>query len=188
MKTPPAWTQALLQNLAQVDGAAASYLQTRRVKIGFNKQSSSTAAIWTPGRRIYLNAKYFSPETPPDDPRVLSLLIHEVRHLQQGFFTALSVYGELEAWQLGFRVEKALTGRTHPPVIEEMLTLPLNRDREVLEHARRLMLAYAGPGYRADLLPLYPLGQEIRYWVKKLTGLGRKDTLERQPEDKGDVR
>jgi len=168
MKTPPEWAQSLLQNLAQVDEASLQYLQSRRVKIGFRKQSAATAAIWTPGQRIYLNPKYFSPDTSPNDPRVLSLLIHEVRHLQQGFFTALSVYGELEAWQLGFRVEQKLTGRTLPPVIEEMLSLPLNWDREVLEQARKLMLTYAGKGYRADLLPLYPLGKEIKYWLKQL--------------------
>jgi len=167
MKISPEWHATLLQHLAEVDEASYQYIQSKRVKIGFRKQSVATAAIWTPGQRIYLNPKYFSPENKPNDPRVLGLLIHEVRHLQQGFFTALSVYGELEAWQIGFRVEKALTGQTLPPVIEEMLSLPLGWNREVLEHARQLMLAYAGKGYRADLLPLYPLGKEIAYWFKK---------------------
>jgi hypothetical protein len=27
------------------------------------------------------------------------------------------------------------------------------------------MQAYAGKGYRVDLLPLFPIGREIRYWV-----------------------
>jgi hypothetical protein len=48
-----------------------------------------------------------------------------------------------------------------------MLSLPLTYDRDVLRRARNLMQAYAGKGYRADLLPLYPLGKEIRY---RLTG------------------
>ena len=46
--------------------------------------------------------------------------------------------------------------------IEEMLSLPLGWDRAVLRPARELMQEYAGKGYRADLLPLYPLGKEIR--------------------------
>jgi hypothetical protein len=41
----------------------------------------------------------YSYNQPLNDPRIFTLNIHEVRHLQQGFFTALSVYGELEAWQ-----------------------------------------------------------------------------------------
>ena len=168
MKTPAAWKASLLDSLNQVDAEAVHWIETRRVKIGFLKQSDATAAIWTLGQRIYLNPKYFSPMTPPNDPRILAILCHEVCHLRQGVFTAMSVYGELEAWQLGFRIEQNLSGRTLPPVIEEMLTLPLNLDRKVLAHARQLMLAYAGKGYRADLLPLYPLGKEIKFWLKKI--------------------
>lgn len=168
MQLPSTWKTALLTSLQAVDAEAVHFLETRRVKIGFRKQSSATAAIWTPGQRIYLNPQYFSPTTPPNDPRVLALICHEICHLRQGFFTALSVYGELEAWQLGFRIEHRLTGRPYPPVITELMALPLSWEREPLEKARQLMLTYAGKGYRADLLPLYPLGKEIQYWLKKI--------------------
>jgi hypothetical protein len=49
------------------------------------------------------------------------------------------------------------------PSIEKLLALPLSWDRAVLGQACRLMQEYAGKGYRADLLPYYPLGKEIRY-------------------------
>jgi hypothetical protein len=45
------------------------------------------------------------------------------------------------------------------------MTLPLEYDREVLRKAATLMQQYAGKGYRVDLLPLFPAGREIKYWV-----------------------
>jgi hypothetical protein len=83
--------------------------------------------------------------------------------LQQGIVVALSVYGELEAWQLQFRLYHTLTNAKMHTAIAEMLSLPLNWDRNVLQRARELMQDYAGKGYRADLLPLYPIGKEISY-------------------------
>jgi hypothetical protein len=171
------WIDAVLENLSRVeeDGApAVEFLRTRRTPIGFFTKNAVTGpiwaaagAVWAPNGGIYLNARHFPFETTsPADAGVLSLFVHEVKHLQQGPVTALSVYGELEAWQLGFRVFQRLTGQPHHPVIEKMMALPLNWDRDVLQQARLLMLEYAGKGYRADLLPLYPLHREIRYWLK----------------------
>ena len=146
------------------------YLRSHRTKIRFNRQSISTGAIWFIDGNIYLNTRYYSTQTMHNDPHLLSLIVHEVCHLQQGFFTALSVYGELEAWQLGFRVYQSLTG--HLPLgrgenphaaLLEIMSLPLGWDRQVLRRAQILMQEYAGKGYRADLLPLYPLRKEIRH-------------------------
>jgi hypothetical protein len=36
-----------------------------------------------------------------------------------------------------------------------------------MKQAVTLMQADAGKGYRADLLPLYPLGREIKYWITR---------------------
>ena len=47
------------------------------------------------------------------------------------------------------------------------MTLPLEYDRDVLKKAATLMQAYAGKGYRIDLLPLYPLGRELKYRLTK---------------------
>ena len=100
----------------------------------------------------------------------MSLVVHEVRHLQQGWLVALSILGELEAWQLQFRYLQSIrAGKgehgTVSPAIGELLDLPLSWDRTVLRRARALMRAYGGRKYRADLLPLYPLHKEVLYLV-----------------------
>jgi hypothetical protein len=76
---------------------------------------------------------------------------------------ALSIYGELDAWQLEFRVYRTLLGKELPGALNDLLALPLGWDRAVLREARRLMQVYAGKRYRADLLPLYPIHQELAY-------------------------
>jgi len=117
--------------------------------------------------------RHYSYETPLDDLRVKTLIIHEARHLQQGMVTALSVYGELDAWQLEFGIYHRVQGQYPHPVIAELMTLPLKYDRGVLKKAAVLMQAYAGKGYRVDLLPLYPLDREIRYWAFRNKALSR---------------
>jgi hypothetical protein len=174
MNAHTVWITSILETLSRVDEPCVQYLRSHRTKIGFNRQSASTGAIWFIDGNIYLNSRYYSTQTAPNDPHLLSLMVHEVRHLQQGLFTALSVYGELEAWQLGFRVYQSLTGQLplgggnnpHAAVLE-IISLPLNWDRQVLRRAQILMHEYAGKGYRADLLPLYPLGKEIKYWLRR---------------------
>ena len=104
-------------------------------------------------------------------PCIKTLIIHEARHLQQGLVTALSVYGELDAWQLEFGIYYRIKGVYPHPAIAEIMTLPLGYDREVLSKAATLMQAYAGTGYRVDLLPLYPLGKELRYRVSRKRAL-----------------
>lgn len=101
----------------------------------------------------------------------LSLIVHEVRHLKQGLFGALSVRGELEAWQEQFAFLKSLTGQyssspRYHAIIEEMMTLSLH-SRADLIRARALMREYAGPKYRIHWLPLAPLGREISFWLTR---------------------
>ncbi len=159
------WLEQLVSNLDEFgpDGIAAlRYLREHRTKVGLHEQT--TGARWTIGRRIELHPRFA--QGSPADPHALSLVIHEVRHLQQGPWVALSVYGELDAWQLQFRFLRSVTGHYHvnahhEKVLGELMSLPLNWQRPVLENARRLMQAYAGKIYRIDLLPLYPLPSEI---------------------------
>jgi hypothetical protein len=158
-----AWKQAVVQNLASVDADMANFIRDRRVSIGFWKCGAHVGAFWLPGNRIFLNLRHFSLQTDPKAARIQSILVHEIRHLQQGFFTALSVYGELEAWQLGFRVYHELTGEPYHPNLVELMSLPLGWDRVVLRRAQALMQVYASKAYRSDLLPLYPWGREIKY-------------------------
>ena len=165
-----AWINLLFENLDQFgeEGrAAVEYLRAKGTKISFKRTKPHIGAWWTIDRRIKLNSHYYSYEKSLNNTRVFTLIIHEVRHLQQGFFTALSVYGELDAWQLEWNIYHRVTGQYPHPAIKEIMSLPLGWDRDVLRRAVELMQAYAGKGYRADLLPLYPLGKELRWWLTR---------------------
>lgn len=162
-----AWGKQLLTNLERFGPEAAEtlrYIQERGTRVSVHDQP--TGARWTLDRRIEIHPSFAS--LAPDDPYAISLIVHEVRHLQQGLFTALSVYGELDAWQLQFRLLKSWTNHYHADqykdqVLQQLVALPLGWDRSALQEARRLMQAYAGKQYRVDLLPLYPLPAEASY-------------------------
>jgi len=165
-----AWKEELLEALmclGESGHVAAEFLRTHKTVVGFWKVRKNVGAFWTVLGTIHFNSIYYSRNTDMNDVGMLTLLIHEVKHLQQGFILALSVYGELEAWQLQFRLYHQLTGKPMHPTIAEFMSLPLEYDRAVLRKAVTLMQAYAGKGYRADLLPLYPLWREIRYWLTR---------------------
>ena len=164
------WLNNLFNALAEVGDegrATVDFLRSRRTKIGFKNVRPNVGAFWTVFGNIWLNSHYYSYDTPLDDLRIKTLIIHEARHLKQGFFTALSVFGELEAWQLEFGIYHRIKGHYPNSAIAELMTLPLEYNRDVLRKAVKLMQDYAGKGYRADLLPLYPLGREIKYWVTR---------------------
>lgn len=165
-----AWRKNLLEALSRLGEPgqdAAEFLRRHRTLIGFWKVRKNVGAFWTVLRTIHFNSVYYSDNTDVNDIGMLTLLIHEVKHLQQGFFLALSIYGELEAWQLQFRLYHELTSVPMHAAISELLSLPLKYDRDVMKQAVALMQAYAGKGYRADLMPYYPLGREIQYWITR---------------------
>ena len=162
------WLDNLLNAVAEVGDegrAAAEFLRARRTQIGFKLVRPNVAAFWTVFGNIRLNSHHYNYDSSFDNLRIKTLIIHEVRHLQQGLFTALSVYGELDAWQLEFGIYHRVKGRYPHPAIAELMELPLEYNRDVLKKAVKLMQDYSGKGYRIDLLPLYPLGREIRYWL-----------------------
>ena len=164
------WKEKLLEavaGLGEEGCAAVDFLRARRVKIGFKNVRPNIGAFWTVFGNIRLNAHYYTYETSLDDLRIRTLIIHEARHLQQGSITALSVYGELDAWQLEFGVYHRVKGRYPHPAVAELMELPLVCDRTVLKKTAKLMQDYAGKGYRVDLLPLYPLGREFKYWFTR---------------------
>jgi hypothetical protein len=161
------WLDNLFSSMADLGDegrTAVDFLRSRRTQVGFKKARPSVGAFWTVFGNIRLNSVYYNYNTSLDDLRIKTLIVHEVRHLQQGLLTALSVFGELDAWQLEFRIYHRVMGRYPHAAIAELMTLPLEYNREVLKKAAGLMQDYAGQGYRIDLLPLYPLGREIRYW------------------------
>jgi len=144
--------------------AARDFLRARRVRVGLRPQP--TGARWTVFGHIELD-----PSNLADEAYALSLIVHEVRHLKQGILGALSVRGELEAWQEQFAYLKSLTGRyssnqRHQAIVEKLMELSLD-NRADLQRARQLMQEVGGKKYRIDLLPLYPLGQEIWFWTTK---------------------
>jgi hypothetical protein len=164
------WKEGLLtavERLGPEGASAAHYLRRHRTYIGFWKVRKHVGAFWTLPGTIHFNSIHYSYQTELTNIGMLTLLIHEVKHLQQGFQLAFSVYGELEAWQLQFRLYYRFTGAQPHPVIAELMTLPLVYDRAVLKKVVELMQKYAGKGYRADLLPLYPFGREVRYWLAR---------------------
>lgn len=164
------WKENLLESVTQLgeEGrAAVEFLRRHRTRIGFQQVRPSIGAFWTVFGNIRLNSRYYTYETSFDDLRIKTLVIHEARHLQQGLVTALSVYGELDAWQLEFGIYHRIRGKYPHVAIAELMALPLVYDRVVLKKAACLMQAYAGKGYRVDLLPLFPLPREIRYWVAR---------------------
>jgi hypothetical protein len=163
-----AWINMLLDRVCEVGDEgkdAAHYILSHKTKIGFKRVRPNVGAFWTIFGTINLNSVYYGYQTPLDDLRLRTLIIHETRHLQQGILTALSVYGELEAWQLEFGIYHRLKGNYPHPAIAELMGLPLKYDRDVLKKAAALMQTYAGKGYRADLLPLFPSGKEVKHWM-----------------------
>ena len=138
------------------------FINKHNVHINFSRQKAS-GAKWTFMKNISLNAGSYSISTDPRDPGLLSLVVHEIRHLQQGPITAMSVFGELDAWQVGFRFFQTVSSRPLKPVLREILELPLSWNREDLIKAKVLMKQYS-PGYRIDWYPLYPIHHEINWW------------------------
>src|ERR1044072_811895 len=136
------WKENLLEAVAQLgeEGRTAVYcVRTHKTKIGFKQVRPNVGAFWTIFGNIHLNSLYYTYETTLDELRIKTLIIHETRHLQQGLLTALSVYGELDAWQLEFGIYHRIK-RSYPhPVIEELMSLPLEYDRVVLKKAVQLM-------------------------------------------------
>ena len=164
------WLETYLEKVAQSSEegrGAVEFVRANRIRVGLKRARKSVGAFWQFGHRFYLNSHYYSMESALENPRAWTLFVHEVRHLQQGPLTAMSVYGELDAWQVEFRLYKRITGKKLSPVLEELLTLPLDLDRENLRRARQLMTKYAGFWYGAWMLPLYPLHKEIKYWVTR---------------------
>jgi hypothetical protein len=163
------WVSELLNELAlrgTTGRESEQYLRAHKVRIGVRSQSSG--ARWTLGRNIDLSPRYL--HGSPGAPYALSLVVHEIQHLKQGPLTALSIYGELEAWQAQFNfLLETAGGYSGIPgqvaLIRELLQLQLGWDRFALQAARGLMRQYAGRLYRADLLPLYPLHHELMYWL-----------------------
>ncbi len=178
-----AWfEQALtaLEDLEPTGRASAAFIRRRRMMLGFSRQST-TGAAWFDWRHlrptrplggIFLNADYADGQ--PDDPQLCALIAHEAEHLRQGIHEALSVRGELAAWQVHYDVLSEASAAPADPLWEVLRSLSLDT-RVDLERARQIMRRIAGRHYRIHWLPLYPLGEEIAYRARKMVErMGRR--------------
>lgn len=164
------WQELYFQKVAESseEGAeAVRYVREKKIRVGMRRARKSVGAFWTWERAFYLNKVHYTMESALENPRALTLFVHEVRHLQQGIPIAMSVYGELDAWQYEFRLFKKITGKTLKPELEELLAMPLNFERTNLKHAQKLMTQFGGFWYGAWILPLYPVHKELKYWVTR---------------------
>jgi hypothetical protein len=164
------WKEKFLEAVANCSDEgreAVDYIRVHKTNVGIKRARKSVGAFWTLFKSAHLNARLHTPESSLVNPHAWTLLIHEVRHLQQGMLTALSIYGELDAWQYQFQVSKKIINKPLSPLAEEILSLPLKMDRDNLRKARQLMTRYAGKSYGANWLPLYPIHREIKYWFTR---------------------
>jgi hypothetical protein len=161
------WKGAVLASLMKGGPAmqhAADYILANDVQIRF--RNLREGAMWWIGGNMYLNADRYSLQTRPDHPGMLALVVHEAKHLEQGPLVALSVYGELEAWQIEYQVFRELIG-TPPGTYEKRMAwdalsqIPLSYSRDDLDRARELIQFIGGASYPIDKLPLRPLGAEL---------------------------
>ncbi|HSR19441.1 MAG TPA: hypothetical protein VLL49_00870 [Anaerolineales bacterium] len=156
--------QAALEHSGADGQAAIRYIRSRQIQLRIRQQPGG--ARWTLWRRIEIHPRYL--QDSPGAPYVMSLVVHEVRHLQQGPVSALSVYGELDAWRVQFNFLRQVRAEfpgtpAQRGALEQLLALTMDWDRGRLVTARQLMREYGGSRYRVDLLPLYPLPYELAY-------------------------
>ncbi len=159
-----------LSPLEELGPEIVSYIQKRKYRIGSFPQSKSGAG-WTVLGNVTIRPQDLE---SLHQPYVLSLIVHEIFHLQQQSIPMrLSMQGELHAWQYQQRTYRCINrggrpigspGEAYGGKLEywEKLASLSASSRADLEAARDLMIGIA-PGYRAYSLPIYPLPQEIAH-------------------------
>ena len=151
-----------------------TFLKKKKPRIGFHEQHK-TGAAWTFFGNITLAPRKME---KPLTAYELSLIIHEMYHISQPLLKRLSVQGELLAWQLQERTYPKIAGGKQIGVPGEAYGAgrgtrqfwdqlsKLSPDaRADLDNARSVMKSLAR-GYRSDALPLYPLPQEIGFFLR----------------------
>ncbi len=143
------WVRAVLKNMLASGGDGkkkAGYILKHGIRF-ITKIKGANNAHWGSKfgwRGLVMDNTIHYPaaweKKPEDDPWVLASFVHEAVHLEQGVRTALSVYGELQAWQVGFRYYLTLTKTGVSREIRELLNLKLSHERETLTQAKNLII------------------------------------------------
>jgi hypothetical protein len=149
-----------LQKSGDIGKKSVDFISSKNLKLSFGAQY--TGAKWTlkgmliGPPEIIINSAQTKGTKEGRDTWSISLIAHEAKHYQQGLLVALSVYGELEAWQLQMRVLRDLGDPPKHPALLAIEKLKLSHDPQVLREAAQLMREFS-PAYRIDLLPLNPI-------------------------------
>ncbi len=143
------WTRNTLLNLGDAGNAGVhtvDYILSNDVNI-VTVDNNATNLWWklklgAKGLQIQntLYVSRFLADKESNDSWLLMEFVHETRHLEQGLLTAFSVFGEMEAWQLGFNFYKSLPDHGYiSRFVEQLLELPLSHDPAILKQARDLI-------------------------------------------------
>lgn len=161
-------SKSALRDAGSVGRASWETITRKRMTLGFSGQKYS-GGMWFDWRRlrfgIFVNTVYA--DRSPEDPHMVALLAHEAKHREQGIVEALSVRGELVAWQLQYDVLKELSAEPTSAPWREIRSLD-PAARQDLKRARVLMKRIGGPGYRIEYLPLLPLPAEVVHCLKSV--------------------
>ncbi len=164
-----AGTLVLLKQPGPIPTHTLDFIEKHNVRLGKLLQRYSGGG-WT-----LLHDITFAPDTDFPSRFAAALIMHEVFHLGQSFFTRLSVQGELLAWQtqrLGYQQAFGKNigdpGEAYPGTRDKWdLLSGLSPDnRQDLAQAKDLMSKISGM-YRSDCLPLTPLFNEMWYYLKQ---------------------
>ena len=149
-----------LQNLYHNGGSeareAVNYIINHQVHLKFDQQMPpGTGAYWESDGKTLDFGK------TNNNAFLLSLIVHETIHLGQGPLGAITVSGELEAWQVQMRVYYILTRGKYPYArvdVQKLLSYSTLDAWTPLKNIEiRILLEKMSPGYHAYcLFPMWP--------------------------------
>jgi hypothetical protein len=157
------WEQQLILNLMKAgpEGIhAADYIIEHDVKIVFNKPLWGGGG-WKLNGNISLDHSF--KDTGPNNSFVVGLIAHEAYHLEQGPIWALSKVGEIEAWKLGFTVQRNFSDRPLESIFNAIADLDLGEVHNNPQVGIDLIHSYNDSvkesvySFMFDRLPTYPL-------------------------------
>jgi len=136
------------------------YIVLNDIKIGFHWHLYAGAYWKDKENALYLNRDPNT--TSPDDPFVLNLIAHEVTHLEQGSTWALTKAGELEAWQVGFKVQSYFSplteGTPEDRIVNDLEIWDTDTFTDLVHEYNQNASGGWLYNFFFDLLPDYPIG------------------------------